>query len=515
MEFLALAALGSCALCLMLTPLSRVFAFRWGLVDRPDRERKLHKRPIPVAGGLAVFLAFWTSLGVISTTPVAKPLHESGQAGSIFGLFLASVVICVVGVIDDVKNLRGRYKLLLQTFAALIVVQAGTVVRHVHLFGGSLELGIFAVPFTLIWLVAAINSLNLLDGMDGMVGTVGLIAAATLAGLALYSGNLVAGLLAATLAGALLSFLVFNLPPASIFLGDSGSMFVGLVIGTVAIQASLKGPATAALSFPLAVLAVPFFDTSMAIVRRRLTGRSIYATDRGHLHHCLLNHGYSNRGALLLVGGACLATSVAALASMYLERDAYALVATMGVLGGLVVTGNFGSAELALVRSVVLARRRLLTQSRDDGTGYQFDVRLQGSRDWHKLWNRLVECAAEQGLTSVCLAVNAPAYHEDYYAKWQSADHDPDSRQLWYSRLPVRTRQATVGSVTLSGVGSAQSCSATIVELEKVVALYNPLALATEEKADTRPPVRQPIGGDHALLRPQLTGKGKRNRRFH
>src|SRR5262249_20696536 len=184
--------------------------------------------------------------------------------------------------------LRGRYKLLGQVFAVGAVLAYGVRVEAVHLFAWRIELGWFAVPFTLFWLLGAINSLNLLDGMDGLLGTVGTIVSLAIAALAAVPGHWAEAAVAATLAGALLGFLRYNWPPATIFLGDAGSMLIGLVIGVLAIRCSLKGTATVALATPMALLIIPIFDTAAAIVRRKLTGRSIYSTDRAHLHHCLL-----------------------------------------------------------------------------------------------------------------------------------------------------------------------------------------------------------------------------------
>ena len=158
-----------------------------------------------------------------------------------------------------------------------------------------------------------------------------------------------AACVAVVLAGALLGFLRYNFPPASIFLGDAGSMLIGLVIGTLAIQGSYKAPATIVLAAPIALLTIPFFDTAAAVIRRKLTGRSIYTTDRGHLHHCLLRHGFSNRSVLLCISVFCVVTAGGALASLALEQEMVAVVVTLLVIGLLIVTRLFGYAEFMLV----------------------------------------------------------------------------------------------------------------------------------------------------------------------
>src|SRR5205807_3125260 len=227
----------------------------------------------------------------------------------------------IVGLVDDFIRLRGRHKLLGQVVSVLIVMSFGLVVHQISLFGWQVELGLLAYPFTMLWLLGAINSLNLIDGMDGLLSSVGLILTIAIAAIAILAGQSAQAAVAVAMAGALAAFLRYNFPPASIFLGDSGSMLIGLVVGTLAIQSSLKTTATVAMCAPLAILSVPFFDTLMAIVRRKLTGRSIYTTDRGHLHHCLLRRGLSSTRVLLLVSAFSLLTAVSALASLAFHNE--------------------------------------------------------------------------------------------------------------------------------------------------------------------------------------------------
>src|SRR5437773_318504 len=215
--------------------------------------------------------------------------------------------------------------------------------------------------------------------------------------------------IAAAMAGSLLGFLFFNFPPATIFLGDCGSMLIGLVVGVLAIESSLKGAATVALTVPAALLVIPILDTSAAIVRRKLTGRSIYATDRGHLHHVLLRHGLSNRGVLVLVGGLCLVAGVGAFLSLYMNSELYALVSALVVVVVLVATRLFGHAEFLLLKERLLAVVFAVRHGHEHGRVHQSTVRLQGSADWNDLWRHVTDCAEQLCLRAVRLDVNAPA----------------------------------------------------------------------------------------------------------
>ena len=219
------------------------YAPRLGLVDTPDARRKIHRRAVPLGGGLAIFGAVAFSMGMVLAIPNSLgQLFEDG-ALRYASYFAAGLVIVVLGLIDDRAGLRGRVKLLGQIIAALILICGGLVIHNLAVFHWSIQLGLLSVPFTLFWLVGAINALNLLDGIDGMATTVGLILVSAIAVLAGLTGSHDAQIIAIAFAGGLVGFLRHNFPPAKIFLGDAGSMLIGLVVGGLAIEASLKGPA--------------------------------------------------------------------------------------------------------------------------------------------------------------------------------------------------------------------------------------------------------------------------------
>jgi UDP-GlcNAc:undecaprenyl-phosphate GlcNAc-1-phosphate transferase len=325
-------------------------------------------------------------------------------------------------------------------------------VKEIRLFGSVFDLGPLAIPFTCLWLLGAINSLNLIDGMDGLLGSVGLILCGALAAMAVLNGRAAEACVAMAMAGALLGFLRYNLPPASVFLGDAGSMLIGLVVGTLAIRASLKGPATAAMAAPTALLAIPFLDTAAAIIRRKLTGRSIYTTDRGHLHHCLQGHGLSNARVLLLVSFCCLLTVSGALVSVALEAELIALLAAGAVISMLIVTQLFGHAEFLLVRKRFSGMALSLLRGPRTNEPRQTEVRLQGSLDWAELWNNLIARAHWFHIKMMRLNVNAPALHEGYHAHWECSHEEGEDNRLWRMDLPLVVNGQTLGRLEITGL---------------------------------------------------------------
>ena len=259
-------AAAACGASLVLTAVVRRFAPRYGLIDKPDGHRKLHKRAIAVGGGLAVFLATAGVLGTLIAfpNPAGDRLRQRMPELPVF--LLAGLVIVLVGLADDRFRIRGRHKLLGQLIAAWILVVGGLMIQSFSLFGYEVTLGVWAIPVTLFWLLGAINAVNLLDGADGLATTVGIILSATITAMAVLGGHAEVAIVAAVFGASLLGFLVFNFPPASIFLGDTGSMLIGLIVGALAIRGSLKGPGTVLLAAPLAILMIPILDSAAAIV---------------------------------------------------------------------------------------------------------------------------------------------------------------------------------------------------------------------------------------------------------
>ncbi len=432
---------------------ARAAARRVGLVDRPDGRRKLQTQPVALAGGLGVLAGAALGLFAAAGSDPEVAAALAGDPARVVALAAGCVGIAALGLVDDLVNLRARHKVLGQLLAALVlVVPGGYCIDRVTLFGQVVELGTLAVPVTCLWFLAAINAVNLLDGMDGLLGTVGVIVLTALAAMAAVVGDSPLTLYVAVAgAGTLAGFLVFNLPPASVYLGDCGSMVIGLVIAALAISASLKGPAVAILA-PTALLVLPILDTSAAVVRRKLTGRGLAAADRGHLHHEMLRSGKS-RGRVLgittVLGTIGAAGGVVGLAQ---QNDFFALGAGAAVLAILLATGWFGLAEVRLIRGRAGA---MLRSAGGRADSVQLSVRLQGTAAWAGLWSDLTRAAEEESLQSLRLDVNAPAWHEAFHARWDRSDSGagppPDPLAVWRLELPVYGHGQVIGKLTVVG----------------------------------------------------------------
>ncbi|MGB0119748.1 MAG: MraY family glycosyltransferase [Solirubrobacterales bacterium] len=284
-------------------PVAEILARRVGAIDTPG-PRSAHLVPTPRMSGIAILA------GVEIAGWVFLPTNTEAT-----GILLGAVAICLVGALDDMFDLPALVKLLGQIAAAAIPVWAGVRPDVLTIpFIGGFELGWTAYPLAILGIVAVVNIINLIDGIDGLAAGVVVIAAATMSVIALSLGRYEAGVLAALTAGAALGFLRHGFPPASSFMGDSGSNLLGYLIAVVSIQGALKTNAVVALAFPLVILAVPIFDTAFVVAKRLKYHQPIYQADRWHFHHRMANLGFSQRRTLAYFYGWTLVLALLALA---------------------------------------------------------------------------------------------------------------------------------------------------------------------------------------------------------
>lgn len=452
--YAGVSALGALLVSAGLTAVLCKVAPRWGLLDYPDPRRKLHARPTPVGGGVAIFLSLCVVLAANFALPNPWGFRVAQDWQDVVVLLVAAGWLVAVGLWDDRFTLRGRYKLLAQVVAACIVVGGGYSFTRLNIFGLSADLGQFGPLVAVLWFLGTINSINLLDGMDGQAGSLAVIFSVSIAIMACLTGHFAVAFVAILLAAATLGFLLFNLPPARIFLGDAGSMFIGLMLGVLAVRASLKGPSTLLVGAVLLLWFLPMLDTVAAVVRRKLTGRSIYSTDRLHIHHRFSERLGGNVRALCVITALAFLTSCFAVASLVMGNDLFALGAAMGVLIGLVTTGLFGRAECRLALAAVkkVLRRDVAYLFSRERKSVCEGLHLSGCGSWDNLWRQLLDPAEQYNVVYARIDLNDDRSRESYIGEWRTAkpirheEHPVSSHSvpLWVENRPVGRIEAVL-----------------------------------------------------------------------
>ena len=336
----AAALLVAAVVALIATP-----AFKIGAVDVPRDSRRMHDHPIPRMGGLAIFFGF--ILSVLLFLPLTTQLR---------GMLLGAVVIVILGIFDDIYALSAKLKFAVQIGAALIAVLMGNQIDYLsnpNIFSSDpyWHLGVLSIPISVLWIVAITNAVNLIDGLDGLACGVSTISSMTMLVIALTVAEAQVAILMAALAGACIGFLPYNLNPAKIFMGDTGSTFLGFVLATVSIQGLFKSYAIISFAVPFLVLGLPIFDTCFAILRRLARGQSPMAPDRGHIHHRLIDMGFTQKQAVAVL---------------------YLISAILGLSAVVLTTNNAMKAMLfllALCMAGAFGGRLYLSHSDSGGSG--------------------------------------------------------------------------------------------------------------------------------------------------
>ncbi|MBR56726.1 MAG: undecaprenyl-phosphate alpha-N-acetylglucosaminyl 1-phosphate transferase [Myxococcales bacterium] len=419
----------------VLTPIVRRLAHKYTLYDMPG-SRKIHLRPIPRLGGIAIAFAFFAPVAALLLY-LNKPgrLLLVHQQQFIWALFGGGGVILALGVYDDIQGANHRLKFSVQFLVATLVFLVGLRIEHLGIPGaGRVVLGPLAFPITVLWIVGVINAVNLIDGLDGLASGVSFFAVVTLfiSGLLDGPNGALVCLITACMAGAIVGFLFYNFNPATIFMGDSGSMFVGFVLATMSIAAASKGTTLVALAVPLLALGLPLFDTLFAVARRFRTGRPVFSADQGHVHHRLMDLGLSQRQTVLVLYSICMLLTVTALV-LRATRDFLAGGALF--LAGTLV---FVMVHLLRFRDVVALRmserigeleRRVFDEGLDRLR--QQGRAIRGADSWDGAWKGLKECAKCLGVTRMDLKLHVRPNKEEnleHELRYVSAKTDIETR---------------------------------------------------------------------------------------
>ena len=293
--FVAAALALSGVVSFLTTPLVRTLAHKMGAMDVPRDARRMHDHPIPRMGGLAIFFGFLLTV-----------LLFAQLTAQVRGMLLGAVIIVVLGIFDDIYSLPAKLKFVVQIVAAVIAVASGNMIEvlsNPNIFSSNpyWELGWLGWPITVIWIVAITNAVNLIDGLDGLACGVSTISSMSMLVIALVMGESDVAIFLAALAGGCIGFLPYNLNPAKIFMGDTGSTFLGFILAVVSIQGMFKMYSVISFVVPFLMLGLPIFDTAFAFIRRIAHGQSPMRPDRSHVHHRLIDMGFSQKQAVAVL----------------------------------------------------------------------------------------------------------------------------------------------------------------------------------------------------------------------
>lgn len=333
MELLLCTCLLAFSVSIALTPYVRKLAFRFNAVAKPNH-RTIHQGSMPKFGGIAVFVAFLS--GILLMILLTGEKFDALRREALVFLFSGSLIL-MLGIYDDIKGANCNQKFTVQLIAAVIVVLFGYKISAVvNPFGEPISLGMFSIPFTLLWIVGITNAINLIDGLDGLAAGISFGGACVMVFISLWFGNLISAFPAAILAGAIGGFLIYNFNPARIFLGDSGSLLIGFLLACFSINGTFRESSAVAIYIPMVVLGIPILDTFLAITRRIRKGLPLFQADREHIHHRLLQLGVSHKNAVLVLYGISYSWGIVAFA-VYIFKNEYSLLFLLPIFGTIVL----------------------------------------------------------------------------------------------------------------------------------------------------------------------------------
>ncbi len=327
------------------TPFVKKLAFKIGAVDVPKDNRRMHRKPMALLGGLAIYCGFLISVLCFADFTLPSGAINSG----VIGILVGSTIIMVLGVFDDINPLSAKFKFVIQIIAAAIPVLLNVRVFAIsNPFAADQLIRLpewISVTFSILWIVGITNAVNLIDGLDGLAAGVSSIASVALLSILLLQHNITGSLivLSAALAGACFGFLPYNFNPAKIFMGDTGATFLGFALACISIQGPFK--TYVAFAVPMLVLGLPIFDTLFAIIRRLLKGQSPMSPDRGHLHHKLVDKGFSQKTSVIILYGLSIMLAISAILMLF-GGFTRALILIISVLVFAIFVINMGSNDM-------------------------------------------------------------------------------------------------------------------------------------------------------------------------
>jgi UDP-GlcNAc:undecaprenyl-phosphate GlcNAc-1-phosphate transferase len=410
-------------LSLLLTPLFRDLALRRGWVDKPDQTRKLHSAPVPRIGGVPIVLAYAGSFAVL----LLFGLH--GDAGMqlpmplLWNLLPAALIVFATGLLDDFVGLAPIHKLAGLGAAAGLACLSGLRIDRL----AGYDIGVLGIPLAMIWLVGCANAFNLIDGVDGLASGVGLLATLTMMAAGVLHGDAGLAILTAPLAGALIGFLRCNFNPASIFLGDCGSLLAGFMLGCCGVIWSQKSATLLGMTAPLMALSLPLIDTALSIARRYLGRRPIFGADHGHIHHRLLDRGLTPRRVTLLLYGVSAIGACLALLQSAAESDGGRFIIALFCVAVWMGVRHLGYLEFRIAARLVRESDfRSMIHSHMSLRGYEESLRAASSPE--ECWNAILKGAREFGFSHAALHLGGRSFSEQI---------EEGMQRHWISHVPL------------------------------------------------------------------------------
>ncbi|MFP2895831.1 MraY family glycosyltransferase [Corallococcus sp. 4LFB] len=442
------AFLVSLLVALVLTWRVRERALAWGWLDQANSSRKVHVRPIPRLGGIGIVGGFFAPLCALFIVDSGVGDQFLAQTELIVGLFVGGAIIAALGFYDDLKGAGAKLKFSVQFAVALGLYALGFRIEVLaNPFGAELTLGLLSLPLTVLWVVGVINALNLIDGLDGLAGGVAFFGVGTHFLLALMRGDVLLCLLMVALAGAILGFLVFNFNPASIFMGDTGSMFLGFVLAAVSIKTSSKSGTAVALLVPVMALGLPIMDTLLAMVRRSLLGRPLFSADKEHIHHRLMSRLLlSHRTTVLVLYALCTLFMLTALGLHFANSMQSALLLSGVGVVIMVLMRKLGYLDVRHMDAVQQTRQRN-QELRSLVRSVTAAVRAAGS--FQEVWGAVRPLSQGLGLSALELRLRRP--HDDVGGGvvFESQQPDAGAATALEVRLDVKEAEALFGALRL------------------------------------------------------------------
>jgi UDP-GlcNAc:undecaprenyl-phosphate GlcNAc-1-phosphate transferase len=395
-------------LCLVATPLCRDIFQRFNIVDQPDTERKFHLKPIPRIGGIPIVLSYAGALGLmlILAPHDAKISVQHGKL--LWSLLPAAGLVFLTGLVDDIIGLKPWQKLSGQAVAAVLAVALGA---RTSILDGHPLFGWLTIPISVIWLVGCTNAVNLIDGLDGLAAGVGLFATLVTLIAALISGNLGLAMATVPLAGCLLAFLCYNFSPASIFLGDCGSLTIGFMLGCFGLIWSQRTGTLLGMAAPLMALALPLADVGLSICRRFLRSAPIFGADRGHIHHMVLALGFKPRSATLILYGVCGVAALFALLVCFSRFEYFGFILLLFCSLVWIGINCLGYIEFRAARRA-LSRKMIFRALREEIYLHELNRSLVAAESIEDLWKVVCKTCHDMRFATVRMYLHDRSFVE-------------------------------------------------------------------------------------------------------